>query len=57
MTNGPIMVGIDVYEDFMNYASGTYSPISLSYYYYLGGHAIKLIGWGVDSKGTKYWIC
>jgi cathepsin B len=23
---------------------------------YLGGHAIKLVGWGVDN-GTPYWTC
>ena len=53
--NGPLEVGFEVYEDFLNYQSGVY--------YYtggelLGGHAVKVIGWGVESAtGFKYWIC
>ena len=22
-----------------------------------GGHAVKMIGWGVDHNGIDYWIC
>jgi cathepsin B len=49
--NGSVEVAIDVYEDFLNYKSGIYQHVSGSY---LGGHAIKMIGWGVEN-GVKYW--
>jgi cathepsin B len=42
-----------VYEDFFSYKSGVYSPTSTSV---AGGHAIKVLGWGVES-GKKYWLC
>jgi cathepsin B len=50
--NGPVEAGFTVYEDFMNYKSGIYQHTTGSQ---LGGHAIKCVGWGVES-GTKYWI-
>ena len=34
-----------VYEDFVNYKSGVYKHVSGSA---LGGHAVKIIGWGED---------
>ena len=38
----------------MNYKSGVYRYLTGSY---LGGHAIKLIGWGYDEEAkAKYWI-
>jgi cathepsin B len=40
-----------VYEGFENYVSGVYHKTSDNI---LGGHAIKIVGWGVDN-GTKYW--
>jgi cathepsin B len=52
-TNGPIQVGFSVYADFFNYKSGVYKHVSGSLE---GGHAVKNIGWGVTSDGTKYWI-
>jgi cathepsin B len=52
MSNGPIEVAFYVYRDFMNYKSGVYHHTSGSF---LGGHAVKLNGWGVDN-GTPYWI-
>lgn len=54
MTNGSITAAIDVYSDFMFYSSGVYQRISTSYY--IGGHAVKIIGWGTDSTGLDYWI-
>jgi len=51
MEKGSIAVAMKVYEDFEVYSSGVYKHVSGDY---LGGHAIKLIGWGVDN-GTPYW--
>lgn len=50
--NGSVEAAFEVYEDFLLYAGGVYQHTSGSY---LGGHAIKLIGWGVEN-GNKYWI-
>ena len=52
MTNGPIMVSLAIYEDFMNYGSGVYKHILGEY---IGGHAMKMIGWGHDEKEGLYW--
>ena len=43
MTRGPMMVGLTVYEDFLNYAHGIYHYTTGEL---IGGHAMKLIGWG-----------
>ena len=55
MTNGPMMVGLSVYEDFMNYKEGVYR---YTVGQVVGGHAIKIIGWDHDEEdGQLYWIC
>jgi len=51
MSSGPVESAFTVYDDFENYAGGVYQPSSTSV---LGGHAIRIVGWGVDA-GTKYW--
>jgi len=51
MKHGPIEVAFTVYQDFLTYKSGVYSHKSGSQ---LGGHAVKMIGWGVDG-GVNYW--
>lgn len=43
MTVGAVEVGFSVYEDFMNYNGGIYSYQEGQY---LGGHAVKIVGWG-----------
>jgi len=51
-TKGSVECSFSVYEDFLNYRSGVYQHVKGGM---LGGHAVKMIGWGVE-KGVKYWI-
>eukprot|EP00121_Abeoforma_whisleri_P016562 Awhi_evm1s15193 len=46
--NGPIEVGFDVYQDIYSYTGGIYHHV---YGPKMGGHAVKIIGWG-----PGYWI-
>lgn len=54
MTNGPVETGFQVYENFRNYTGGVYSkgsnPGKL-----LGGHAVKIVGWGQEN-GVDHWV-
>jgi cathepsin B len=52
MTHGPVEVDFTVYQDFLSYKSGVYKH---TWGQELGGHAVKMLGWGVDA-GTPYWI-
>lgn len=53
LTNyGPFEVAFSVYEDFLSYKSGVYQHRTGRF---LGGHAVKLVGYGSDA-GTKYWL-
>ncbi|MED6109873.1 Cathepsin B-like protease 2 [Stylosanthes scabra] len=51
--NGPVEVSFTVYEDFAYYKSGVYKHITGVE---LGGHAVKLIGWGTSDDGEDYWL-
>lgn len=51
MTNGPVEAAFSVYSDFENYAGGIYRHITGEQ---LGGHAIKIVGWGKENT-TTYW--
>ncbi|XP_057971989.1 cathepsin B-like protease 3 isoform X2 [Malania oleifera] len=51
--NGPVEVTFTVYEDFAHYKSGVYKHITGSI---MGGHAVKLIGWGTTEHGEDYWL-
>ena len=51
--SGPVEASFSVYEDFLTYKSGIYQHITGNY---VGGHAIKILGWGVEN-GIKYWLC
>jgi len=53
-TNGPLEASFSVYQDFFAYKSGVYKHKSGGL---AGGHAIKVLGWGNDATGGKYWIC
>merc|ERR1711966_429401 len=51
MAGGPMEVAFTVYADFENYAGGIYHHVTGGQ---AGGHAVKVVGWGVES-GNKYW--
>lgn len=50
-TNGPFEVAFSVYDDFPLYKTGVYTRQSSKY---LGGHAVRLVGWG-SLNGVPYW--
>jgi len=50
--HGPVEAAFNVYADFMDYKSGVYKHTTGEY---LGGHAVKIIGWGVEGS-TPYWM-
>jgi cathepsin B len=52
MNHGPVEGSFEVYEDFLTYKSGVYQHVSGQY---LGGHAIKVLGWGVENN-KPYWL-
>lgn len=51
-TNGPVEGAFSVYEDLLHYKSGVYQHVSGKF---LGGHAIRILGWGVENR-VPYWI-
>lgn len=52
--NGPVEGAFTVYEDFLSYKSGVYQHVKGKV---LGGHAIRILGWGVDKyTNTPYWL-
>lgn len=58
MELGAVATGYTVYADFYNYKSGIYKHVTGKM---LGGHAIKVVGWGVKNatattNATNYWI-
>ena len=49
---GSVTAAFTVYEDFVSYKSGVYEHKTGRA---LGGHAIKIVGYGVED-GTDYWL-
>jgi len=52
MKNGPVEADFTVYADFPSYKSGVYQKHSDQV---LGGHAIRILGWGVENN-VPYWL-
>jgi cathepsin B len=51
---GPLEAAFNVFEDFISYKGGVYKRISDNF---MGGHAVKVVGWGKDNNDeTEYWI-
>lgn len=59
MKNGPIAAGFKMYEDFLNEYDGyTVYTHPKKNQKSVGGHAIRIVGWGeemIDGKLIKYW--
>ncbi|XP_023017925.2 cathepsin B [Leptinotarsa decemlineata] len=53
MTNGPVAATLEVYSDLFSYKSGVYRKSNYSKF--VGLHAGKIIGWGVE-KNVSYWL-
>uniref|UniRef100_A0A914HK33 Peptidase C1A papain C-terminal domain-containing protein n=1 Tax=Globodera rostochiensis TaxID=31243 RepID=A0A914HK33_GLORO len=55
--NGTVVAAMDIYDDFFYYSTGVYRRVSNNY---IGGHAIRLIGWGTrtctDGTSQDYWL-
>ena len=51
MKGGPVETAFTVYSDFEMYTKGIYKHVSGEA---AGGHAVRMVGWGVDN-GVKYW--
>ena len=51
-SDGPIQSAFNVFEDFLSYENGVYQRTAGKL---LGGHSIKILGWGVEN-GTDYWL-
>lgn len=54
IAHGPVEVGFQVFSDFHLYQTGVYSK-SKTATGPEGGHAVKIIGWGVEN-GVDYWL-
>ena len=50
--NGPVEAAFSVFEDLLSYKDGVYQHVHGKM---LGGHAIRILGWGVEN-GTPYWL-
>ena len=55
LLHGSIEAAFLVYSDFPSYHSGVYHR-TVHGEDALGGHAIKVVGWGVE-QGVDYWLC
>ena len=51
--NGSVTAAFLVYEDFVGYKEGIYKHIVGGL---LGAHAVRIIGWGENEEGVKYWL-
>ena len=51
--HGPFTISIRCYSDLQTYTSGIYEHSASATNE--GGHALKLVGFGVNAEGVKYW--
>jgi len=51
VAHGPVQASMFLVAEFEVYSSGVFTTTSKQY---IGAHAVKIVGWGVDGA-TKYW--
>ncbi|XP_063828401.1 cathepsin B-like [Ostrinia nubilalis] len=51
--NGPLVVGFTAFADFRKYRHGVYVH---KFGDFIGYHAVRLIGFGIDENGDDYWL-
>ena len=56
MQYGTAETAFTVYEDFIHYKGGVYKHDATSSSKVLGGHAVRIMGWGNDEQAGEYWI-
>ena len=56
MQFGTAETAFTVYEDFIHYKSGIYKHDSKNGGNVLGGHAVRIMGWGTDETAGDYWV-
>ncbi|KAL9918519.1 secreted Wg-interacting molecule [Glossina fuscipes fuscipes] len=54
--SGPVQATLTVHRDFFSYSGGVYRHTAASRGSPVGFHSVKLIGWGEEHDGNKYWI-
>ena len=52
LTSGPVIAGLNVFEDFLHYKSGVYHHL---FGQLKGAHAVKIVGWGTENN-VPYWL-
>jgi len=52
LEHGPVEGAFSVYEDLLSYKEGVYQHVHGKM---LGGHAIRIVGWGTEN-GVDYWL-
>ena len=61
LAHGPFEVAYSVFSDFAHYRSGVYQRSSVAFPFPIGGHAVRLIGWGEEvtaqNETIPYWLC
>ena len=54
--SGPVQATMRIYRDFFSYSGGIYSHSAASRGSPRGFHSVKLVGWGEEHNGVKYWV-
>lgn len=52
---GPVQTILQINTDFFMYTSGVYKKTNLARPEPAGHHAMRIVGWGEDETGLKYW--